>query len=130
MDLAKKYDELKRLEQEYKEEFGKLCRNALLRNNLTGKQTVTIPIGTTGKVRKYEGRIVVLSSGSPEMPCYFNFISDGKDDDGRPVYQLVFYPTKPFYDVHKGAADTDNMFEYVRTQVLPTFRKDGQTYEE
>lgn len=118
--LVKTYNELKRAEKEHKEAFTKICRNALLRNNLAGKLTTVSPLG-----RAYEGKILVVSSGSPEMPCYFNFVSDGKDDDGRPLYQLVFYPTKPFFDIHEGAADTDDMCEYVKSQVLPKFRKDG-----
>ncbi len=118
-DLAKQYDELQRLRREYEANFRKVCEDALEQNGLAGELAIGVPRPSVGgmKIREYKGKIIIVNTGSDKMPCYFNFVSDEKDDDCRPIYELVFYPTKPFFDVHEGREATADMNEYVRTQI-------------
>lgn len=112
--LAQKYDEIKKLECEYCGAFKEMCLKALEENGLNGEVSVTSVLGIERK-----GKMYVLAGSSIEMPYHFEFVSYAKDGDGRPVYQEVFYPTAPFFNVHEGKAEFSDMSEYVKKYVAP-----------
>lgn len=119
-DLKEKFFQATAAYNEFATSFKAEMLKALKKYGLDGKLLPGIEINELVKHKKYVGAIKIYGTTnhlSRQCPYYFIFVSNDKDDDGKPIYKHSFNWTTEW------AVYGETIDDFVQQELVPWCRK-------